>query len=278
MAFQAGGPHAQDRALEAVAVAYAEQDAGAGQRTMGEAAGKAAAAGHGEDVHRGAAGIGLVIGCSTFPTWNSYPGLFASLATGNAVVVVTPRRRYCRWRSPSRSAARCWRRPGFVAEPGHAGRREPGRNGRGRSWRCGQRCGSSTSPGRRAFGRWLEEHARQAVVYTEKAGVNMVAASTRPTTTPGCWRNLAFSLCLYSGQMCTTPQDLIVPADGVGTPQGRRSVDEFGADLAAAVEKLLGSVRSRRSSCSGRSSTTACCRPCGRCRVARLGGESRPGR
>ena len=32
-------------------------------------------------------GVALVIGCNTFPTWNSYPGLFASLATGNAVVV-----------------------------------------------------------------------------------------------------------------------------------------------------------------------------------------------
>src|SRR2546425_12732190 len=32
-------------------------------------------------------GVALVIGVSTFPTWNGYPGLFASLATGNAVVV-----------------------------------------------------------------------------------------------------------------------------------------------------------------------------------------------
>ena len=32
-------------------------------------------------------GVGLVIGCCTFPTWNGYPGLFASLATGNAVIV-----------------------------------------------------------------------------------------------------------------------------------------------------------------------------------------------
>src|SRR5262249_57454502 len=32
-------------------------------------------------------GVALVIGCNTFPTWNSYPGLFASLATGNPVVV-----------------------------------------------------------------------------------------------------------------------------------------------------------------------------------------------
>ena len=35
----------------------------------------------------GAARRGTSIGCQTFPTWNSYPGLFASLATGNTVIV-----------------------------------------------------------------------------------------------------------------------------------------------------------------------------------------------
>ena len=32
-------------------------------------------------------GVALVVGCGTFPTWNTYPGLFAALATGNAVIV-----------------------------------------------------------------------------------------------------------------------------------------------------------------------------------------------
>ncbi|MBX8828144.1 phenylacetic acid degradation protein PaaN, partial [Ochrobactrum sp. SFR4] len=32
-------------------------------------------------------GIALAIGCNTFPTWNSFPGIFASLATGNPVIV-----------------------------------------------------------------------------------------------------------------------------------------------------------------------------------------------
>ena len=32
-------------------------------------------------------GIAVAVGCSTFPTWNSYPGVFASLATGNTVIV-----------------------------------------------------------------------------------------------------------------------------------------------------------------------------------------------
>jgi acyl-CoA reductase-like NAD-dependent aldehyde dehydrogenase len=32
-------------------------------------------------------GVAVVVGCGTFPTWNTYPGLFAALATGNAVIV-----------------------------------------------------------------------------------------------------------------------------------------------------------------------------------------------
>ena len=32
-------------------------------------------------------GVGVVVGCGTFPTWNTYPGLFAALSTGNAVIV-----------------------------------------------------------------------------------------------------------------------------------------------------------------------------------------------
>jgi phenylacetic acid degradation protein paaN len=52
--------------------------------------------------------------------------------------------------------------------------------------------------------------------------------------------NLAFSLSLYSGQMCTTPQNLLIPRDGITTDAGPRSYDEVVADLAAAVDGLLG--------------------------------------
>ena len=44
MAFQAGGPHAQDRGLEAVAYACHRDDEGAGRRALGEAAGRRAGA------------------------------------------------------------------------------------------------------------------------------------------------------------------------------------------------------------------------------------------
>jgi phenylacetic acid degradation protein paaN len=52
--------------------------------------------------------------------------------------------------------------------------------------------------------------------------------------------NLAFSLSLYSGQMCTTPQNLLIARGGIETDAGPKSYDEVVSDLAAAVGGLLG--------------------------------------
>ncbi|AKU12231.1 PaaZ [Azoarcus sp. CIB] len=52
-------------------------------------------------------------------------------------------------------------------------------------------------------------------------------------------RNLAFTLCLYSGQMCTMTQAIVVPADGIATDQGHKSYDELCADLTASIDKFL---------------------------------------
>jgi hypothetical protein len=51
--------------------------------------------------------------------------------------------------------------------------------------------------------------------------------------------NLAFTLALYSGQMCTTSQAIFVPAGGIDTEDGHKSYDEVCADLARAVERFL---------------------------------------
>jgi len=57
---------------------------------------------------------------------------------------------------------------------------------------------------------------------------------------PAAIDHLAFSLSLSTGQMCTSPQNLLVPRDGVRVGEQVKSFDEFAADLAAAVDKLLG--------------------------------------
>jgi phenylacetic acid degradation protein paaN len=52
-------------------------------------------------------------------------------------------------------------------------------------------------------------------------------------------QNLAFTLSLYSGQMCTTTQNIYIPGDGIETDAGHKTFAEVGADLATAVEGLL---------------------------------------
>ena len=87
MAFQAGGPHAQDRGLEAVAYAWDQMRRIPAQAMWEKPQGKNEPLRMEKHFRIVPRGVALVIGCSTFPTWNGYPGLFASLATGNAVVV-----------------------------------------------------------------------------------------------------------------------------------------------------------------------------------------------
>jgi phenylacetic acid degradation protein paaN len=52
-------------------------------------------------------------------------------------------------------------------------------------------------------------------------------------------KNLAFTLSLYAGQMCTTTQALFVPADGIDTDEGHKSFDQVAGDLAAALDAGL---------------------------------------
>ncbi len=51
--------------------------------------------------------------------------------------------------------------------------------------------------------------------------------------------NIAFSLSLYSGQMCTAPQNIFVPKSGIETNEGLKSFDEVASGVAGAVDKLL---------------------------------------
>ena len=62
-------------------------------------------------------------------------------------------------------------------------------------------------------------------MFTEKAGVNTVVIDSTDSFKGMCF-NLAFSLALYTGQMCTAPQNLYLPADGIETDEGHKSVDD----------------------------------------------------
>src|SRR5215211_2759382 len=237
MAFQAAGPHAQDRALEAVAYALFEQ-----RRVPASVVWEKPAKGEPlrmvKDYRVVPRGVALVIGCNTFPTWNSYPGLFASLATGNAVLV-KPHPKAVLPLAISVAAAR-----DVLAEAGFDPNlitlvaEQPGEKIAAElALRPEVKIIDFT--GSSAFGEWLEENARQAQVYTEKAGVNTIVIDSTDDYT-GMLNNVAFSLSLYTGQMCTAPQNLLIPRDGITADGEHTSFDQVTADLAGAVDALLG--------------------------------------
>ncbi|MEU4609099.1 MULTISPECIES: phenylacetic acid degradation protein PaaN [Streptomyces] len=238
MAFQAGGPHAQDRGLEAVAYAYVEQVRTPDDAEWTKPQGKRDPLALTKRFTPVPRGVALVIGCNTFPTWNGYPGLFASLATGNAVLVKPHPRAVLPLALTVQVAREVLAEAGFDPNLVALAAERAG-EGIAKTLATRPEIRIIDYTGSTAFGDWLEANARQAQVYTEKAGVNTVLVESTDNY-KGMLSNLAFSLSLYSGQMCTTPQNLLIPRDGIRTEEGPRSYDEVVADLAKSVGGLLG--------------------------------------
>lgn len=238
MAFQAGGPHAQDRGLEAVTYAYAEQVRTPDSAEWVKPQGKRDPLRLQKAFTAVPRGVALVVGCNTFPTWNGYPGIFASLATGNPVLVKPHPRAVLPLALTVTVAREVLAEAGFDPNLVALAAERPG-EGLAKTLAVRPEIRIIDYTGSTAFGDWLETNARQAQVYTEKAGVNTVVIDSTDNY-KGMLSNLAFSLSLYSGQMCTTPQNLLIPRDGITTDAGHRSYDEVVADLAASVEGLLG--------------------------------------
>lgn len=244
MSFQAGGPHAQDRAIEAIAAGLVEQErvpaSVVWEKPGRDREGNPAPTRMQKDYRLVPRGVALVIGCNTFPTWNAYPGIFASLVTGNPVVV-KPHPRAVLPLAISVEVAR-----EVLAEAGF----DPAlvqlaaeADGQGLAKTLAERdeVAIIDYTGGPTFGAWLEESAAAhgKLVYTEKAGLNSIVIDSTDNL-KGMLGNLAFSLTLYSGQMCTAPQNLYVPEGGIDTDEGHLSFDELGDRLAGAIGRLTG--------------------------------------
>jgi phenylacetic acid degradation protein paaN len=238
MAFQAGGPHAQDRALEAVAYAVGEQ------RRVPRPVVWEKPQGKGEPIRLEKQwrivprGVAVVIGCATFPTWNTYPGMFASLATGNSVIVKPHPAAILPAAISIRIAREVLIEAGFdpnilLLAADTAEKPVTKKLVERQEVEIIDYTGSSQ------FGRWLRETLPDKQIYSEEAGVNAMAVTATQNFSAMC-DNIAFSLSLYSGQMCTAPQNIFVPRKGIMTEDGLKSFDEVGAGIAAAVDRLLG--------------------------------------
>jgi len=236
MAFQAGSPHAQDRGLEAVTYAYREQHFVPAQATWEKPQGKnppLVMKKHFEIVGRG---VAVVVGCGTFPTWNTYPGLFAALATGNAVIVKPHENAILAAAITVRTIRAVLADNGI--DPNLVTLCVPARRDATQALVTHPSVKSVDFTGGNAFGQWLIDHCRQAQVYAELAGVNNIVIDSTDAY-KAMLRNLAFTLSLYSGQMCTTSQAIFVPANGIDTEDGHKTYDDVCADLARAIDGFL---------------------------------------
>lgn len=237
MSFQAGGPHAQDRGLEAVAYAYDEMRRVPSQATWQKQVSKTDVIRLQKSFRIVPRGVAVVIGCSTFPTWNSYPGLFASIVTGNAVIIKP--------------------HPGAIlplaitAEVARDVLRENGFDPNLVTLAADTKAKPITKKlvtrpevkiidytGSSAFGQWVQDNAAHAAVFTEKAGVNSVIIDSVDDL-QSMANNLAFTLSLYSGQMCTTSQNIYVPRDGIKVGGQHQSFENVAGAIVEAVNGLL---------------------------------------
>jgi phenylacetic acid degradation protein paaN len=235
MAFQASGPHAADRALEAIAAGYEELNRFPEKTLWDKPMGKFNIQLN-KEWRAIPKGISVVIGCSTFPTWNSVTGVYGSLITGNAVIVKP--------------------HPGailpiaiFVSEI----QKTLSENNLDPNIcqlavdtfdkMITKELAEHTEvklidfTGNSIFGSYLEALPGKTV-FTEKTGVNSVILDSVDDADKAA-ANLAFSINLYSGQMCTAPQNFYIPADGIKTATGKISFDEFAEKLVAQINGLV---------------------------------------
>lgn len=181
-------------------------------------------------------GVAVCFACASFPTWNAWPSMLASLATGNPVVLKPHPATVLPMAITVAVCRQVLQAAGFdpnLVTMALDTQAEP----IGKRLVKHPRTAIVDFTGSVRFGQWVEQNAHPALCYTETAGCNTVVL-TSCEDLDAVLRSLATTLCMFSAQMCTSPQNIYVPREGVQTPQGLAPLAEVGARLAQAVQAL----------------------------------------
>ncbi|MGA0104013.1 MAG: aldehyde dehydrogenase family protein [Steroidobacteraceae bacterium] len=186
-------------------------------------------------------GVAVCFSCASFPTWNAYPAMLASLATGNAVILKPHPGSVL----PMALAVRHFRE--VLAENGFSPdlvtlcldtQAEP----IGKRLVCHPKAAIVDFTGSAAFGAWVEAHAPPRLCYTETSGTNNVVIESCESM-DAVVKSLATTMSLFSAQMCTSPQNIYLPRGGVACGEGRVSAAEFAEALGNAMSALANDPR-----------------------------------
>lgn len=222
MSFQASGPHANDRALEAISLGLSELTRYPAEANWIKPMGKFEL--NVKKIWKAVGkGIGVVIGCSTFPVWNSVPGIFATLVTGSPVIVKPHPGAILPIAIVVAELQKVLVEAGFSQDlvqlaadtKSNPITKELAENNNVRI---------IDYTGNSGFGNYIESLPNKEA-FTEKAGVNCVILDST-SNLEGSIKNIATAACLYSGQMCTAPQNFFIPEDGVRHAGGIASYDD----------------------------------------------------
>ena len=233
MGFVGCGANALDRGMEALVYAHkAMTDIPASARWSKQLGARQIALE--KRYHFVPRGIALVICCATFPSWNAYPAIIANLMTGNPVVLkphpggILPMAIVVRDMRETLSANGI--DPNLITLAADSiddpiAAKFFDRND----------VGIIDFTGSQRFGSWLEQNIRKQQVYTETSGVNSVVIDSS-NDLDGMVDAIAHSLCLFSAQMCTSPQNIHLPENNIETDQGTMS----GEDIARMIVERVG--------------------------------------
>lgn len=236
MGYVGSGANALDRGMEALVYAHKAMTDIPGSASWSKQLGSRQVALE-KRYHFVPRGIALVICCATFPSWNAYPAIMANLMTGNPVVL----KPHPGGILPMAIAVRDMREvlaangidPNLVTlaadtvDDPIAGQFFD-RND----------VGIIDFTGSQRFGSWLEQNIRKQQVYTETSGVNSVVIESCDDV-DGMVDAIAHSFALFSAQMCTSPQNIHLPASGIETDQGVMNGDDIAGMI---VEKVNAKV------------------------------------
>ncbi|NNA76461.1 phenylacetic acid degradation protein PaaN [Pseudomonas lactis] len=185
-------------------------------------------------------GVAVCFCCASFPTWNAYPSIFASLATGNPVIVKPHPGAVL----PMALSVRVIRQ--VLAEAGFSPNLvtfalDSTETLIGKALVKHPQTAIVDFTGSVAFGAWVEANAYPAICFTETAGINSVIIDSTDDL-EGMLRSLATTMCMFSAQMCTSPQNFYLPKTGIRVGRGdaiyHLSYNELTSKLCDAVSNL----------------------------------------
>ena len=236
MSYAGSGTNALDRGIEAIVYAHQAMTAVAAQALWERRFGSATIRLQ-KRFRLVPRGVAVCFTCATFPTWNAYPAMFASLATGNPVIVKPHPTGILPMALSVRVARRVLAESGFDPNLVTLAVDSP-EAPLGMRLVKHPRTAIVDFTGSARFGAWVEQNAHPASSYTETSGVNTVVLESMDELEPVA-RSLATTMNLFSAQMCTSPQNIYVPRGGVAVGGRRVSIDEVCEALVAAFRTVV---------------------------------------